>query len=104
MSEDGRGVCKDGVYKVFVGHASAWGCPSDKGAKVRAGICLIVCMCVYWLCVILYIHVHTRGARDHVCRYVCTLGSRAMAGLMTCALELQDQLFLDCLFVPVRGQ
>lgn len=92
------------MFVRMVGRASAWGCHSDKGAEVRAGICLIVCMCVYWLCVILCIHMHTRNARDHVCRYVCTLGSRAMAGLVTCALELQDRLFLDSLFVPVRGQ
>lgn len=63
-----------GVFLRMVGHASAWDYPSDKEAEVRAGICLIVCMCVCWLCVILYIHVHTRGARDHVCRYVCLSG------------------------------
>lgn len=57
VSEDGRGVYKDGVCKVFVGHASAWGCPSDKGAEVRAGICLIVCMCVLVVCD----SVHTRA-------------------------------------------
>lgn len=57
------------MFVRMVGHTSAWGCPSDKGAKVRAGICLIVCMCVCRLCVILYIHVHVIMCVD-MCAYL----------------------------------